>query len=400
MYISSQGEAIRTAVNDWIRSGDAFDAVIDFDAVVRDPDHPARILPAYDGGDHLHFNDAGYKAMAESIDLALFQPLTRRRPAMSAPGEVLSQRALNRALLERQLLLQRVVKPAAETIEQLVGLQAQVPKVPYVALWTRLEGFHQQELADLLASRQAVRVPLMRATIHLVTARDCLALRPVMQSVLRRCFNSQSPFGHRLAGVDLEAVLAAGKALIEEQPRSRAVLGPLLAAQWPDRDPEALAMAISYLLPVVQVTPRGLWGQSGAASWTTIEHWLGESLETELPAEAAVYRYLAAFGPATVGDIRVWSGLTGLREIVERLRPRLKTFRDEKGRELFDLPQAPRPDPETPAPPRFLPEYDNVVLSHDDRVVSSCIQAGQRCSPATTAWSGVSSSMASSPPPG
>ena len=239
--------------------------------------------------------------------------------------------------------------------------------MPYVALWTRLEGFHQQELADLLASRQAVRVPLMRATIHLVTARDCLALRPVMQSVLRRCFNSQSPFGRRLAGVDLEAVLAAGKALVEEQPRTRAELGPLLAAQWPDRDPEALAMAISYLLPVVQVTPRGIWGQSGQAAWTTIEHWLGEPLETELPAEEAVFRYLAAFGPATVGDIRIWSGLTGLREIVDRLRPRLKTFRDEKGRELFDLPQAPRPDPETPAPPRFLPEYDNVVLSHDDR---------------------------------
>jgi hypothetical protein len=286
---------------------------------------------------------------------------------VGAPGAVLSQRAINRALLERQLLLQRAAGPAAGTIEHLVGLQAQVPKVPYVALWTRLKGFQQQELADLLASRQVVRVPLMRATIHLVTARDCLALRPVMHSVLSRCFNSQSPFGRRLAGVDLEAVLAAGKVLIEEQPRTRAELGPLLAAQWPDRDPEALAMAITYLLPVVQVTPRGLWGQSGAASWTTIEHWLGAPLQTEIPAEKAVLRYLAAFGPATAGDVRIWSGLTGLREIVDRLRPRLQTFRDEKGRELFDLPEAPRPDPDTPAPPRFLPEYDNVLLSHDDR---------------------------------
>ena len=293
--------------------------------------------------------------------------MTGSRLVVSAPGAVLSQRALNRALLERQLLLQRVPRPAAETIEHLVGLQAQVPKVPYVALWTRLDGFHHHELADLLASRQAVRLPLMRATIHLVTARDCLALRPVMQSALKRCFNTQSPFGRRLAGVDLGAVLAVGKELIEEQPRTRADLGPLLAAQWPDRDPEALAMAISYLLPVVQVTPRGIWGQSGQAAWTTIEHWLGEPLETELPAEEAILRYLAAFGPATVGDMRVWSGLTGVREIFDRLRPRLRSFRDEQGRELFDLPQAPRPDPETPAPPRFLPEYDNVVLSHDDR---------------------------------
>jgi hypothetical protein len=284
-----------------------------------------------------------------------------------APAEVVSQRALNRALLGRQFLLERVSRPAAETIEHLVGLQAQVPKVPYVALWTRLQGFQPHVLAELLASRQAVRVPLMRATIHLVTAADCLALRPALQTVLERCFNSQSPFGRRLAGVDLDAVLAAGKLLLEERPHTRAELGPLLAAHWPDRDPEALAMAITYLLPVVQVTPRGIWGQSGAAAWTTVEQWLGTPLETESSAENTVLRYLAAFGPATVGDMRTWSGLTGLREIVERLRPQLQTFRDEQGRETFDLPEAPRPDADTPAPPRFVPEYDNVLLSHDDR---------------------------------
>ncbi|UKS25767.1 winged helix DNA-binding domain-containing protein [Paenibacillus sp. HWE-109] len=127
------------------------------------------------------------------------------------------------------------------------------------------------------------------------------------------------------------------------------------------------SLIASGALPLVQVPPRGIWGSSGQAAHTTAEAWLGRPLAEGPDLAAMLLRYLAAFGPASVKDMQVWCGLTRLREIIEQLRPNLLTFRDEQGQELFDLPDAPRPDPTTPAPPRFLSEFDNMLLSFEDR---------------------------------
>ncbi|MFG2333163.1 winged helix DNA-binding domain-containing protein [Streptomyces sp. NPDC048604] len=279
---------------------------------------------------------------------------------------LLSRRALNRATLHRQLLLERRALPAGDAVRRLVGLQAQNTKPPYYALAARLDGFRPEELSSLMESRAVARLVTMRSTIHTHTADDCLALRPLMQA--GGPDRELKMFRKGLVGVDLGRLAAVSRELVEETPRSVKELRTELLARWPDADPLALTVAARCLLPLVQVTPRGLWGHAGQVELTTAEHWFGRPVADPPPApDETVRRYLAAFGPASVKDLQTWSGLTRMRAVFDRLRPGLLVFRDENGTELFDLPDAPRPDPDVPAPPRFLPEFDNLLLSHDDR---------------------------------
>ncbi len=281
---------------------------------------------------------------------------------MSAP--VLDARALNRATLARQLLLRRSGRSARDAVAHLVGLQAQNTRPPYHALAARLDGFAPEELSGLMARREVARIVTLRSTIHTHTADDCLTLRPLVQPARDRELGA---FREGLAGVDPDRLAAVARDLVEAEPRTMAQLREALAAEWPDADPAALAVAARCTLPLVQVTPRGLWEESGRVALTTVERWLGRPAEPAPAPESVVLRYLAAFGPASVKDMQTWAGLTRLRPAFERLRPRLLTFRDSGGVELFDLPDAPRPDPATPAPPRFLPEFDNLLLAHADR---------------------------------
>jgi hypothetical protein len=278
----------------------------------------------------------------------------------------LDARALNRALLGRQMLLRRTRTPPLGAVERLAGLQAQVPRDPYVALWSRLDGFRPETLSAHLEARRAVRMTLWRGTLHLVSADDALALRAAVQPVIEGTLFGSSPLRTAVGSVDLPGLLAFFRELLEETPRTRAELVRAVRARWPDRDAESLGYAM-YLLATVQVTPRGLWGRSGRSAFTTLERWLGRPPGPGAPPDEIVRRYLRAFGPATAADVQSWSGLRAIREVLERLRPGLRAFRDERGRELFDVPRAPLPDPDSPAPVRFLPEYDNVLLGHADR---------------------------------
>jgi hypothetical protein len=284
-------------------------------------------------------------------------------------GAPLSLRALNRATLHRQLLLQRTAQPAGRAVADLAGMQAQAPLAPYVGLWTRLTGFRPAHLENLLTERAVVRAHVMRNTVHLTGAHDFIAFRPLFQPLIDRAL--RGTFGRRLAGVDLAAVTRIASPLLAEHPLTRVQLAAELAPHWPDHDPGSLAYAATHLLPLVQVPPRGLWSQTGPATFFLASTWLaGEDpapLEPAVAVEQLVLRYLAAYGPASVADVRAWSGLSRLREVTERLGDRLRPVAGPDGARLLDLAEAPSPDPDVPAPPRFLPEYDNLLLSFADR---------------------------------
>ncbi len=297
--------------------------------------------------------------------------------ARASTAPVLTHAALNRALLARQMLLERATLPVPDAVHHLVGLQAQAPWSPYYALWSRLDGFDPHELGAMLTDRRAVRIVVMRGTVHLVTADDCRFLRPLLADFLARGLTT-SNWSPGLVDLDLDEVASAGRALVEAEPMAFGTLGQRLAARWTERDPATLAQVVRARVPLVQVPPRAVWGRSGQVIVTTAEHWLGTPLAEDATPGDMVVRYLAAFGPASVMDVQAWCGLTRLKAVADRLGDRVVRFRDEAGRELLDLPEAPRPDPEVPAPVRFLPDFDNVLLSHADRSRIASDDARQR----------------------
>lgn len=275
----------------------------------------------------------------------------------------MTPRALGRASLARQLLLERAPVTVPQALEQVCGLQAQTPHTWYVSLWSRIEGFTADQASDLLENRQIVRIAIMRGTIHLVTADDCLAWRPLHDDFILRA--TRSAFGRHWKDLDHDAVAAYGRELLEQQPLTFAALGKALLERFPASTPQALGQLVRAKLPLVQVPPRGLWGRSGPIAHTTAEHWLGRPVETKSSLEDYITRYLAGFGPATVMDVQAHGGLTRLREVMDTMD--LRTFTTEDGKTLYDLPDAPRPPEDVPAPVRMLADFDNLLISFADR---------------------------------
>ncbi len=287
-------------------------------------------------------------------------------PAVAKPERVLDRRTLNRATLDRQLLLRRAELPVVAAVERLFGLNAQSPDPPYVALWSRLARFGIDDLSRAVTDRSLVRSTLVRATQHLVTVSDFRLVRPAVANLLRRV--QRNAFGARTAGVDLEELVAQARRILAAAPgMTRPELGRRLAADRPGSDPDALGWSVQYLEPLLHPAPSGTWRHHGATP-LMLADWTGVPSETT-PEDLArlVRRYLAAFGPASVADARAWSGIAGLREVFARLRPELRVYADEAGRELFDVPEGSLPPADEPAPVRLLPEFDAPLLAYADR---------------------------------
>lgn len=276
---------------------------------------------------------------------------------------ILTPRQLNRALLQRQLLLDRADMPIMAAVEHLVGLQAQIPNPPYIGLWTRLRAVERDDLTRLMEARQIVRAAMWRSTLHLVTAADHQRFREVIQPALEKGFRSF--YGKRGRLLDVNKLVAAAQPFLEAAPRTTGELKEFLSTIAPERDPDAMAYAIRTYLPLVQVPPGGTWGAGSRSSYTTADRWLEPGAPADL--RALLHRYLVAFGPASVMDFQFWTGMTKLGDALQPLLGELVRYETEDGRALFDLPDMPLPDPDTPAPLRLVPEYDNLVIAHADR---------------------------------
>ena len=271
--------------------------------------------------------------------------------------EGVTRRALGRATLARQLLLERSPLGPVAAIEALAGMQAQEPRPPFIGLWSRIRGFEPAQLRDALRTGAVLRAPLLRGTLHLVSAADFRLLREACQPALDL---ATRVLRDRVAGADLDAVCALARTALEERPRTSAQMRELMAERFPTSDARALAYLARMHVPLALVPSEDEWGYPRDPSLALAAAGPGDTT-------TLVRRYLAAFGPASVADAQEWSGVRGLTPAFETLGDELVRLRDESGRELFDLPDAPRPPQDTPSPVRLLPEFDNLVLGHADR---------------------------------
>ncbi|AEF42879.1 winged helix DNA-binding domain-containing protein [Hoyosella subflava] len=284
---------------------------------------------------------------------------------------------LNRTLLQRQLLLERAALSAEELAVHLVGLQAQDSLPPYIGMFSRVTNFDPLTLSGGLESRSLVRATLMRGTIHLVVAEDALRMRSIFQPEFEKTLERPGFFSGALSGLDTDELRKHGEAAFDDGPRTAAQVRASAEAAFPDRDPQAVAQAWYYQVPVLQVPPRGMWRKAGRPIWSRIDSWLEQPLITDYSPADLVARYLAAFGPASTQDIAVWARLPGIAELVEQLGTRLRTYQTASGQTLYDVADAELADPELEAPVRFLGWYDNVFLGHKDRsrIVSTAVTA-------------------------
>jgi hypothetical protein len=265
------------------------------------------------------------------------------------------------------MLLAREKSTVPGVIERLVAMQAQLPRPPYIGLWSRMAGFRRDDLTRLVLQRKVVRATSLRGTLHLMTAKDFRAMRAAIQPALTR--GALAILKGRTKGIDIERVVEFARTFFAKAPATFEEVRDALAARHPKAD-VAHVRAMAYLvrthLPLVQVPDDSAWGFPTSTNFALAESWLGEPLAKDSGPQPLVLRYLAAFGPATPADMQAWSGFPApmVREAFAALAPKLIALPGERGRELFDLPKAPRPGEDTEAPVRFLPEFDNLLLSH------------------------------------
>ena len=274
----------------------------------------------------------------------------------------LSPRAVNRATLMRQMLLERTDVGVVKAISRLAGMQGQEPKHPYVGLWSRLTEFADKQLTSAVRDREVVRATLFRGTLHLVTAEDYLRFRTTISPVLEAGLKL---LGDRADGLETEKVVAAAEKLLAKEPLTFTEVRDALVREFPKVNERALGFTTRMMVPLVMYPTETRWGWPANARFTPAEEWLGAKIHRSSVPEELVRRYLAAFGPATPADFQTWSGLPKAKAVFDQLE--LEVFTDAQGKTLYDEPDGPRPDPDSPAPVRFLPEFDNLLLAHAKR---------------------------------